>query len=146
MEKQKKRITDLALSCKAILSFDNLTENFSDIDAVSTTENDKVVIEEKFRWFDYYKDTYFVRQSEIDFDRRPAIVLCSRNSKDIKNETNKIVELSKSVVVMSYDNTKGDFSEWFEKTYPEIKKLSNLYGSSINTFLFIWKQYIKERK
>lgn len=144
MQTQKQLIPELALSCKGILSFNNLNRNFSDTDGVSTTKNDKIIIEEKFRWSDYEKDTYFIRQAEIDFDVRPSILLCTRNSKNIKYQTDKIIPLNQSKVLWSYDNTHGEFNDWIKQNYQQLD-LEKLYGCSINTFIEIWENYIASK-
>lgn len=137
---------DYALSCKGILDFgglgfDGKELNFSDIDGIHTTEKTKIVIEEKFHWYCYSKDIYFIKQ-EIDFDKRPSILLLTKNPKDIKNlpYEEKIIEMEKSTVLETYDNTGGRFENFLLNRGLKLNFLCGNCG--INTFLMLWYQYL----
>jgi hypothetical protein len=76
---------EYALSCKGILDFgglgiDGKELNFSDIDGIHTTEKTKIIIEEKFHWYCYSRDSFFIKQ-EIDFDKRPSILFLTQTRK-----------------------------------------------------------------
>lgn len=141
---------EYALSCKGILDFgglgiDGKELNFSDIDGIHTNRNYKIVIEEKFHWYCYSKDCFFIKQ-EIDFDKRPSILLLTKNPKDIKNlpYEEKIIEMEKSIVLETYDNTGGKFAAFMKHQRLDLEKLYCKYG--INTFLFYWFQFLKAEK
>lgn len=141
---------EYALQCKGILDFGGLGINgkelhFSDIDGIHTTKNYKVVIEEKHHWYCYSRDAYFIKQ-EIDFDKRPSILLLTQNPKDIRNlpYEEKIIEMENSKVLETYDNTGGKFADFMKHQRLDLEKLYCNYG--INTFLFYWLQYLKSEK
>lgn len=138
---------DYALSCKGILDFGGFEINgkelnFSDIDGIHTTKKTKIIIEEKFHWYNYSRDAFFIKH-EIDFDKRPSILFLTQNPKDIKNlpYEEKIIEMKDSIVLETYDNTGGKFADFMKHQRLDLDKLYFKYG--INTFLFYWSQYLK---
>ena len=141
-----------ALSCRGIVDFVGLVSNgkelnFSDIDGIHTTKKTKIIIEEKFHWHSYSRDAFFIKH-EIDFDKRPSILLLTQNPKDIKNlpYEEKIIEMKDSIVLETYDNTGGKFAEFLKEEDLRFE-LSNLYGVfGINDFLKYWSQYLESEK
>ncbi|MGP1475468.1 MAG: hypothetical protein ACTTJ1_08715 [Treponema sp.] len=141
---------EYALSCKGILDFgglgiDGKELHFSDIDGIHTTKRTKVIIEEKYHWRSYSNDSFFIKD-EIDFDKRPSILLMTQNPKDIKNlpYEEKIIEMKDSIVLETYDNTGGKFAKFLIERDLRFE-LSNLYGTfKINNFLKYWFMFLKE--
>lgn len=139
-----------ALDCKGILDFGGLELkgkeiHFSDIDGIHTELRTKIIIEEKFHWNCYSTDSFFIKQ-EIDFDKRPAILLLTKNPKDIKNlpYEEKIIEMNQSIVLETYDNTNGKFAAFMKHQRLDLEKIYEKCG--INFFINCWYQYLDSLK
>lgn len=141
---QKKFNKDYALESKGFPIFDNMGDNFSDVDAVSQHAKYKIVISEKFKWKNPETETFYERQN-LFHDNRKMLFLCTQNPKDIRNlpYEEKLIYLSESRVIKIYDNTDGAFGEWVKNNVLPCKDAYvAMCGMLEPVVVELWKRYL----
>lgn len=124
--------------------FDGLHDKFSDIDGVSNHDKYKIIISEKFRWYDIERDTIHERL-DLEYDKRPVLFLCTQNPKDISKlpYEEKLIYINESKVVKVYDNTNEAFGAWVKENnlgfYFPYQAMRN---KSVNEIIDLWLRYI----